>query len=122
MALLFISHNLGAVWQLCDRVYVMYAGQVVETASNAVLFSQPEHPYTRALLDVVPRLEVDPKPLVRIPGAAPALTHMPPGCAFHPRCASALNECRLTAPPVVHVGAPTAKHEARCVLAAAGAN
>ena len=116
MAMLFISHNLGAVWQLCDRVYVMYAGQVVEAAPNATLFSRPEHPYTRALLDAVPRLAVAPEPLARIPGAAPSLGQVPGGCAFHPRCAVAVSECRVTAPPVVRID--DARHEARCVLAA----
>jgi oligopeptide/dipeptide ABC transporter ATP-binding protein len=120
MAMLFISHNLGAVWQLCDRVYVMYAGQVVEAASKAALFGEPEHPYTRALLDAVPRLSVTAGTLARIPGAAPALTDIPAGCAFHPRCASAVGECRSTIPPVVHIG--HIGHEARCLLAAGAVN
>jgi oligopeptide/dipeptide ABC transporter ATP-binding protein len=116
MALLFISHNLGAVWQLCDRVYVMYAGQVVEAAPNATLFSQPEHPYTRALLDAVPRLDVERSRLARIPGAAPSLGDLPAGCAFHPRCADAVSNCQVIAPPVVRIGDDG--HEARCVLVA----
>jgi oligopeptide/dipeptide ABC transporter ATP-binding protein len=116
MALLFISHNLGAVWQLCDRVYVMYAGQVVEAAPNATLFSHPEHPYTRALLDAVPRLDVERSRLARIPGAAPSLGDLPAGCAFHPRCADAVSNCQVIAPPVVRIGDDG--HEARCVLVA----
>jgi peptide/nickel transport system ATP-binding protein len=120
MAMLFISHNLGAVWQLCDRVYVMYAGQVVEAAPSATLFDRPEHPYTRALLEAVPRLAVDPRPLARIPGAAPGLGHVPDGCAFHPRCAVALGDCRMAAPPMVRLA--DIRHEARCVLASERAN
>jgi peptide/nickel transport system permease protein len=116
MAMLFISHNLGAVWQLCDRVYVMYAGQVVEAAPSAELFDQPRHPYTRALLDAVPRMTERPALLARIPGAAPGLGHIPSGCAFHPRCGVAIGECRVTPPPVVQLNG--SQHEARCLLTA----
>ncbi|MGI9148724.1 MAG: ABC transporter ATP-binding protein [Chloroflexota bacterium] len=119
MAMLFISHNLGAVWQLCDRVYVMYAGQVVEAASSTTLFSQPEHPYSRALLDAVPHLQVEQTLLASIPGAAPSVTDMPAGCAFHPRCAYAQDKCRATVPPPVSLGAPAERREARCLFAGA---
>jgi oligopeptide/dipeptide ABC transporter ATP-binding protein len=119
MAMLFISHNLGAVWQLCDRVYVMYAGQVVEAASSTTLFAQPEHPYSRALLDAVPRLQVDHTELASIPGAAPSITHMPAGCAFHPRCAYVRDRCRVTPPPPVSLGLAAERREARCLFVGA---
>jgi oligopeptide/dipeptide ABC transporter ATP-binding protein len=86
MAVLFISHNLGAVWQLCDRVCVMYAGQIVESAATTTLLTEPGHPYSRALLAALPRLTLDRPRLANIPGGTPALGDLPPGCAFHLRC------------------------------------
>jgi len=114
MAVLFISHNLGAVWQLCDRVCVMYAGQVVETAATHKLIEQPEHPYTQALLEALPRLELKRKELASIPGTMPGLADMPEGCAFHTRCAYALPECRLAIPELLEMGGG---HLARCIRA-----
>jgi oligopeptide/dipeptide ABC transporter ATP-binding protein len=114
MSVLLISHNLGAVWQLCDRVAVMYAGQVVELAPTQALVDAPAHPYSRALLQALPRLEAEPPELASIPGATPALTAMPAGCAFHPRCAHAVEACRAEAPPLL---ALDPWHEARCLFA-----
>lgn len=114
MAVLFISHNLGAVWQLCDRVCVMYAGQIVETAPTRALVDWPAHPYTRALLGALPRMAVERPTLASIPGMVPAATNLPSGCAFHPRCRHALAQCRTATPGMVEVGAG---HESRCVLA-----
>lgn len=114
MSVLFISHNLGAVWQLCDRVAVMYAGQVVELADTRRLVEQPAHPYSRALLAALPRLTAAQPRLASIPGTAPALHALPSGCAFHPRCAVALDACRVDAPPMIAL-APY--HDARCLLA-----
>jgi oligopeptide/dipeptide ABC transporter ATP-binding protein len=114
MAVLFISHNIGAVWQLCDRVRVMYAGQVVEAATTATLVAAPAHPYSRALLAAQPRLAIERPPLANIPGAMPAVGHLPSGCAFHPRCAHARPQCATVAPGVT---ALTPAHQARCLFA-----
>lgn len=115
MAVVFISHNLGAVWQLCDRVAVMYAGRIVEIAQTERLVSQPSHPYTRALLNALPRLVVDPERLASIPGGMPALGSFPSGCAFHPRCAYAIDACAQDEPVLEPVAAG---HLARCLRAA----
>jgi peptide/nickel transport system ATP-binding protein len=114
MSVLFISHNLGAVWQLCDRVVVMYAGQVVETAPTATLVDVPAHPYSNALLSAIPRLSLDQSELARIPGSMPAVGAVPSGCAFHPRCGLMIDACATEEPGIVMVGKG---HEARCLLA-----
>ncbi|HVW91509.1 MAG TPA: ABC transporter ATP-binding protein [Devosia sp.] len=111
MAILFISHNLGAVWQLCDRVCVMYAGQVVEDAATDVIVSRPRHPYTRALIGALPRLDLSRSRLANIPGAMPLLNDLPGGCAFHPRCPLASTKCAVEAPALRPVGT---RHLARC--------
>jgi peptide/nickel transport system ATP-binding protein len=110
-AVLLITHNLGVVRQFADRVYVMYAGAIVEEADVATLFRDPQHPYTRALLAAVPRLTGGELPRA-IEGAVPDYTAAPPGCRFHPRCAFARAECR-TPPPVVDLGQG---HRVACVL------
>jgi len=96
-AILFISHNLGVVRKFADRVCVMYAGRIVEEAPTDVLFSDPRHPYTRALLASVPRLSSDrlPEP---IDGSVPDLAALADGCPFEPRCPSARPECRGSVP------------------------
>ena len=109
-AVLLITHNLGVVREFADRVYVMYAGTIVEHAPAKALFAQPRHPYTRALLAAVPRLTGS-RP-VPIDGMVPDFTRPPPGCRFHPRCAHAVAKC-LEPPPMVTV-APG--HEVACVL------
>jgi oligopeptide/dipeptide ABC transporter ATP-binding protein len=111
MAVLFISHNLGAVWQLCDRVCVMYAGQIVEESSIETLACEPAHPYTRALLRALPQLSIDRQQLTSIPGSAPSPASLPAGCAFHPRCGHARNDCARSAPDLVPVAEA---HRARC--------
>jgi oligopeptide/dipeptide ABC transporter ATP-binding protein len=98
MALIFISHNLGVVARLCDRIGVMYAGTMVELADKKTLFHRPQHPYTIALLDAIPRPEMRQQSLNAIPGAVCNLFEPPPGCRFHPRCARAQNICRVDAP------------------------
>jgi len=114
MAILFISHNLGAVWQLCDRVCVMYAGQVVEDAPVDVIVSRPNHPYTRALVTALPRLGQERTRLANIPGTMPLLSELPGGCTFHPRCALARPECAANAPELRTVAT---RHAARCHFA-----
>jgi oligopeptide/dipeptide ABC transporter ATP-binding protein len=98
MALIFISHNLGVVARLCDRIGVMYAGTMVELAEKKTLFRRPQHPYTIALLDAIPRPEMRRQSLKAIPGAVCNLFEPPPGCRFHPRCARAQNICHADAP------------------------
>jgi oligopeptide transport system ATP-binding protein len=98
MTLIFISHNLGVVARLCDRIGVMYAGSMVEQAETKLLFARPQHPYTIALLDAIPRPELRYESLNAIPGAVCNLFDPPPGCKFHPRCAKAQEVCRTETP------------------------
>lgn len=112
LTVLLITHDLGVVAQVSDRVGVMYAGQVVEQAPVETLFARPQHPYTRALLASVPRLGSRDLP-EGIPGQVPEPGQLPSGCAFHPRCAEALERCSRGAPPWVPVADD---HRSRCVL------
>lgn len=106
MAMILISHNLGVVAGMCDRVAVMYAGRVVEEAPVDRLFGQPRHPYTRALLQSVPRLdEQRHERLVAIRDQPPDLAHLPRGCHFHPRCGLVEERCRHQDPPLLPCGA-----------------
>jgi oligopeptide/dipeptide ABC transporter ATP-binding protein len=98
VALIFVTHNLGIVAKMCDKVAVMYAGRIVEMQSVRGLFYAPRHPYTRALLDSIPKLGTK-EPLYAIPGQPPDLSALPTGCSFHPRCASAIDCCRTEEPP-----------------------
>jgi oligopeptide/dipeptide ABC transporter ATP-binding protein len=117
-SILFVSHNLGLVAELCDLVAVMYAGEVVEEADVFDLFRRPAHPYTRALLECDPASETAAGPaLATIPGEVPDLIRTPPGCVFAPRCAKALDRCQRTSPEWTRVGDG---HRARCHLLAEG--
>jgi peptide/nickel transport system ATP-binding protein len=100
MAMPFITHNLGVVAQVADRVAVMYAGQVVEQAGVEAVFARPAHPYTRALFGAIPRMDRPGEPLAAIPGRVPALDAMPPGCRFAPRCPERMPRCDA-APPAL---------------------
>ncbi|TVS16451.1 MAG: ABC transporter ATP-binding protein [Gammaproteobacteria bacterium] len=93
MAILFVTHNLGVVADLCDRVAVMYAGRIVETATVFDLFESPQHPYTEGLLQAMPQLGERGKRLAAIPGTPPMPWQMPTGCRFHPRCPYAETAC-----------------------------
>ena len=105
MAMLFISHDLGVVAQLADRVAVMYAGRIVEEAPVRELFADARHPYTRGLLRSVPDPFAPPRSLDPIPGTVPRLSELPRGCAFHPRCAAAsASGCETREPPIEHAG------------------
>ena len=95
---LFISHDLGVVRHLSDRVVIMYLGRVVETAKTAEIYAQPNHPYTQALLAEIPRLEVRHKTFVAIRGEIPSPLAPPPGCHFHPRCPHAMPRCKIDRP------------------------
>ena len=112
LAMLFISHDLAVVSQIADRVAVMYSGSLVELGERRDIFQAPAHPYTRGLLHAVPDLKTDrARPLQTIEGTVPALHHMPPGCAFEPRCEFRAPECAREFPPLVEVAAG---HWARC--------
>jgi oligopeptide/dipeptide ABC transporter ATP-binding protein len=111
-ALLFITHNLGIVARMCDRLAVMYAGKIVEQGPVRDLFSAAKHPYTKALLGSMPRIGCK-DPLYAIPGQPPNLANLPAGCAFHPRCPDALPRCAAEEPTDRDVGADWT---ARCWL------
>ena len=114
MAVLLITHDLGIVAGHADRVVVMYAGQVVETAVTTALFDRPTHPYTEGLMAAVPRIDVPRSRLDAIPGQVPAATAWPPGCRFHPRCPYAWDKCVTEEPPLLETADPA--HAARCWL------
>jgi peptide/nickel transport system ATP-binding protein len=99
-SVLFITHDLGLVAEVCDRVTVMYAGDVDETATVKELFRNPLHPYTKALLSSVPKAEQEGE-LAMIPGAVPNLIRPPSGCRFHPRCVSRMDICSREKPATI---------------------
>jgi peptide/nickel transport system ATP-binding protein len=97
---LFVSHNLAVVEHLSDRVAIMYLGRIVEIAPTEALFEAPNHPYTQALLEEVPTLDVARREYRPIAGELPSPLDPPPGCAFHPRCPHAFDRCRSERPPL----------------------
>ncbi|SDE81878.1 peptide/nickel transport system ATP-binding protein [Salipiger thiooxidans] len=101
MATVFISHDLGAVAQVCERVCVMYAGRIVEAGPVAQLFEAPRHPYTRGLFDAIPRMDGPRTRLIPIDGTVPDPRALPAGCAFAPRCARAQVFCRTERPELL---------------------
>jgi oligopeptide/dipeptide ABC transporter ATP-binding protein len=115
MAVLFITHNLGVVADLCDRVAVMYAGQIVESADVHSLFEAPGHPYTEGLLRAMPQLGRRGEALAVVPGVPPRPTAMPAGCRFHPRCPYATEACRREVPDLRPLAADTAGRVSRCL-------
>jgi len=117
MAVVFITHDLGVVSGLCDRVLVMYAGRVVERADTRTIFKSPRHPYTRALQRSIPALQPKGKELYTIPGLPPDLSKPLPGCPFAPRCEFAVERCRAETPALQPVS-PTHAHA--CLRAHAG--
>lgn len=106
-AVLYITHDLGVVAQLCDRMIVMYAGNIVESGDVYRTFAQPQHPYTQALLRSHPSLSARRSRLVTIPGRVPSLRDLPPGCKFAPRCHRAEEICRTTEPPTLQLATQT---------------
>ncbi len=100
LALVFVTHDLGIVAKLCDRVAVMYAGRIVETGRTRDIFSSPRHPYTIGLLNCLPTLQHGRAPLTAIEGQPPDLAHVPPGCSFAPRCPMAEPRCGEARPPL----------------------
>jgi len=121
MAVLLITHDLGIVAGTSDRVVVMYAGQVVETAATPELFAHPLHPYTEGLMAAVPRIDTRVSQvrgrLHTIPGQVPAASAWPPGCRFHPRCPYAWDRCTAEEPPLLDAGrGEPGSHSVRCWL------
>ena len=115
LAMIFITHNLGIVAKMCDHVAVMYAGRIVESGPVTQIFSAPAHPYTKALLESIPRLGTPRVRLTAIEGQPPDLAALPPGCPYHPRCPKVMDRCREEDPPEFTVAAG---HTARCWLVA----
>ena len=105
MAILLITHNLGIVGDMADRVAVMYAGQIVESAPARELLQRPLHPYTQALMNSVPKLSGGAERLTAIPGNVPRIGNFPPGCRFAPRCSVAKLECSQAIPELIKVEA-----------------
>jgi oligopeptide/dipeptide ABC transporter ATP-binding protein len=112
-ATILITHDLGIVAELCDRVLVMYGGRIVESGDVHTIFRAPRHPYTIGLMDSLPKLTEDEEWLRPIPGAPPSLINRPPGCAFHPRCflSQGRLRCREEVPALEGVGG---EHRAAC--------
>ncbi len=104
VTVLFITHDMGVVAQTCDRVAVMYAGQIVEIAAVASLFAHPRHPYTKGLLSCIPTIDEDRADLASIPGTVPELIAPPPGCRFIARCPLAEPICNRRVPAFIPVG------------------
>ncbi len=112
MSIIFITHDLGVIAEICDDVVVMYAGKIAETAGVKDLFKQPRHPYTKGLLSSIPRLENKRKEKLNIiKGMVPSLFDMPEGCRFQNRCPEKIDICEMTPPPVTKLGE---QHHASC--------
>jgi len=109
-----ITHDLGVIAETCDRVVVMYSGRVMEVASTQDIFAAPQHPYTKGLLESVPRMDIDTLPAL-LAGNVPNPAHRPPGCPFHPRCSVAMDICHQMQPPEVQLDAG---HSVACHLLA----
>jgi oligopeptide/dipeptide ABC transporter ATP-binding protein len=112
-AIVLITHDLGVVAEMCHRVVVMYAGQVVEEADVDTLFESPTHPYTQGLLASLPQLVGDQNRLESIPGIVPSPLDMPKGCRFAPRCKYRMDACDQVQPELVDVASG---HRCRCLL------
>ena len=112
-SLLLITHDMGVIWEMCDRVMVMYASRIVEMGSRQDIFHQPAHPYTIGLLKAIPKLTVERKKLSDIPGVVPSPFDYPKGCHFQKRCQFAFDRCR-TEKPVLY--SCSNGHRAACFL------
>ncbi|NLD98096.1 MAG: ABC transporter ATP-binding protein [Synergistaceae bacterium] len=102
-SLVMITHDLGIVAEMCDKVAIMYAGRVVEYASTEALYNRPAHPYTEGLFNSIPDIDRDEEELKVIQGLLPDPTNLPSGCSFHPRCPYAIDSCAKDAPPMVEI-------------------
>ena len=117
-SILLISHNLGVIAQICDYVYIMYAGRIVEQADTCTLFDHPLHPYTKGLLGAARSLRSDAQVLDIIPGVVPNLLHLPKGCSFSPRCGQCMERCPDEMPDMT--AGEEKGHMVRCFLAENG--
>jgi peptide/nickel transport system ATP-binding protein len=111
VAIIFITHDFGVISRICDRVGVMYAGKIVETAPTREIFEAPRHPYTSALIHSVPRLDRKDERLFSIEGQPPSMMNLPPGCRFCPRCDLSMDICREQEPPEIQL---TDSHSVSC--------
>ena len=116
MGLMLITHDLGVVSEVTEKVAVMYAGKIVEAGPTARIIGQPQHPYTRGLIKALPGSIQPGEPLNQIPGMMPTLMELPPGCAFHPRCTLSVPKCKTHIPELLGAGA--AGHQAACFVTA----
>jgi len=112
-AIMFITHDLGVVAEMCDRVIVMYAGEIIEEGPVDEIFNHPSHPYTQGLLHSIPNLDVEERRLQSIPGTVPTPERMPQGCRFAPRCSFATEKCHRIKPAFEIINE---NHKARCWL------
>ncbi|KXG44216.1 ABC transporter ATP-binding protein [Tepidibacillus infernus] len=112
-SILLITHDLGVVAEMCDRVIVMYAGKIVEEADVRTIFHHPNHPYTKGLIQSTPQLKETKQRLYSIPGNVPSIKEMPSGCTFAPRCEYATDQCLHQVPELKDVGT---NHKSRCWL------
>jgi len=115
MALVLVTHDLSIVLERCDKIIVMYAGNLIEYANSTDLHRNPRHPYTQGLLQSIPNIELAEQKLEAIPGSPPDLLNPPKGCRFWPRCSYAKEKCRVGEPPIVEVGP---NHFVRCHMEA----
>lgn len=118
LTVLVVTHDLGLAWNIADRIAVMYLGRIVEQGPTAEVLGAPKHPYTKALLSVVPDIHhTDP---IVLAGEPPDPARIPRGCRFHPRCPVAIDQCRTTSIPILHTGSGAddsiADHTAACLL------
>jgi peptide/nickel transport system ATP-binding protein len=113
LSIILITHNLGLVAEIADRIAVMYAGRIVEVARAEDIFARPLHPYTRGLIDCVPNILVEQKELTTMPGSPPDLVNQPAGCSFAARCPRVMPVCREKRPPLAE---HAAGHSAACWL------
>jgi oligopeptide/dipeptide ABC transporter ATP-binding protein len=112
-SILLIGHDFGVMSELCDRIVVMYSGKVVESADLSTIFKNPKHPYTKALLESIPSINIQKDRLHVIPGDVPGLIKPPPGCRFHPRCEHAMEKCKKNEPSLIEI---EKGHEVACLL------
>ena len=112
MGLIMITHDLGVVAETCDKVAIVYAGEVVEAGTVAEVYLNPRHPYTRGLFDSIPKLDEDSTRLIPIEGMTPNMSEPPTGCFFHPRCKYCQEKCKTQSPEMVQM--PGGTHRYKC--------
>ena len=112
-SMILITHDLGIVAEICDKVAIMYAGSVVEYATKEALYQNPSHPYTRGLFNSIPKLDVEEEWLEEIDGLPPEPTEIIEGCAFNPRCPNCMEICKKKKPKAIHLND---QHYVRCFL------